>query len=70
MAHVISASAAVSPFAAIRNAFENARQTLALRAEYNRTYAELSGLTNRELDDIGVARCQIADIASLHVYGR
>ena len=37
-------------------------------AEYNRTYTELQHLSNRELDDIGVRRCDIADIARKHVY--
>ncbi|WP_298853829.1 DUF1127 domain-containing protein [uncultured Ruegeria sp.] len=37
-------------------------------AEYQRTYSELQHLSNRELDDIGVRRCDIADIAHRHVY--
>ena len=37
-------------------------------AEYQRTYTELQRLTNRELDDIGIRRCDIADIAHKHVY--
>lgn len=36
--------------------------------EYKRTYAQLSRLTNRELADIGVRRCDIADIARKHVH--
>ena len=69
MAHALTASAAISPFAALRTVFETARRNLALRAEYNRTFNELNNLTRRELDDIGVARSDIADIARLHVYG-
>ncbi|WP_253282581.1 DUF1127 domain-containing protein [Ruegeria atlantica] len=37
-------------------------------ADYQRTYRELQSLTNRELDDIGIRRCDIADIAHKHVY--
>ncbi|KIC47533.1 hypothetical protein RA28_02475 [Ruegeria sp. ANG-S4] len=40
----------------------------ALRAEYSRTYSELQSLSDRELDDIGVRRCDIRDIAHGHVY--
>lgn len=40
----------------------------ALRVEYNRTYAELQSLSDRELNDIGVRRCDIRDIARDHVY--
>ncbi len=44
------------------------KESYALRAEYNRTYSELQGLTDRELNDIGVRRCDIKDIARDHVY--
>ncbi len=44
------------------------KQAYALRAMYNRTYSELQGLTDRELNDIGVRRCDIKDIAHDHVY--
>jgi uncharacterized protein YjiS (DUF1127 family) len=30
---------------------------------YNRTIAELEGLTNRDLADLGIARCDIPRIA-------
>lgn len=45
------------------------KETNALRAQYSRTYAELQGLNDRELNDIGIRRCDIADIAREHVYG-
>ncbi|WP_170467587.1 DUF1127 domain-containing protein [Ruegeria arenilitoris] len=44
------------------------KEAQALRAQYNQTYSELQGLTDRELDDIGVRRCDIKDIAREHVY--
>jgi len=45
-----------------------AKEAYALRAEYNRTFSELQGLSDRELNDIGVRRCDIKDIARDHVY--
>ncbi len=39
------------------------RRHLATRRIYRRTYEELSMLNDRELDDIGVARCDIQRIA-------
>ncbi|GAA6161935.1 hypothetical protein NBRC116589_41090 [Ruegeria sp. HU-ET01832] len=44
------------------------KEAYALRAEYNRTYSELQGLSDRELNDIGVRRCDIKDIAREHAY--
>ncbi|SPJ23292.1 DUF1127 domain-containing protein [Palleronia abyssalis] len=35
----------------------------AQRQEYNRVHAELDGLSNRDLLDIGISRGQIDDIA-------
>lgn len=54
--------------ARIANLFERVKEARAKAVEYNRTYNELQRLTNRELDDIGVRRCDIADIAREHVY--
>lgn len=44
------------------------KEAYALRAEYTRTYSELQALTDRELHDIGVRRCDIGDIVRDHVY--
>ncbi len=54
--------------ARIANLFERVKENRARAAEYNRTYRELQSLSNRELDDIGVRRCDIADIAREHAY--
>ncbi|NOD36996.1 MULTISPECIES: DUF1127 domain-containing protein [unclassified Ruegeria] len=54
--------------ARIANMIERMKTARARAAEYQRTYRELQNLTNRELDDIGVRRCDIADIAHKHVY--
>ena len=39
------------------------KRALARQAAYRKTYNELSRLSNRELDDIGISRWMIADIA-------
>lgn len=46
--------------AALRTAMAGAR---ARRAAYRRTFAELAGLSDRELSDIGIARGDIRRIA-------
>lgn len=39
------------------------RTRMARRAEYNRVYNELASMSQRDLDDIGIARANIEDIA-------
>lgn len=50
-------------FGRINAAIENFRIAAAQRTAFNRTYKELSRLTNRELSDIGLRRCDIEDVA-------
>ena len=70
MAYTVSTSHGTFPFSArLRAAVSHLRTALAHRSEYRRTYAELENLSNRELADIGVRRCDIHDIARLHSYG-
>ncbi|UUV06472.1 DUF1127 domain-containing protein [Ruegeria sp. YS9] len=52
----------------IKDMIERIKTARARAAEYQRTYSELQRLSNRELDDIGIRRCDIADIAHKHVY--
>lgn len=40
------------------------------RAVYARTFKELSGLTDRELNDISLSRSQIEDVAREAAYGK
>ncbi|WP_170476967.1 DUF1127 domain-containing protein [Ruegeria arenilitoris] len=47
---------------------EGLKETRTKAIEYHRTYNELQRLSNRELDDIGLRRCDIADIAREQVY--
>jgi len=50
------------------NLIERVKENRARASEYTRTYSELDRLSNRELDDIGIRRCDIADIAREHAY--
>ena len=71
MAHVINtASTGFNLIARIRGIVESTTKAWALNAEYKRTYAELDNLDSRELADIGVRRCDIAEISRIHVYGK
>ena len=54
--------------ARIANLIERVKENRARASEYNRTYTELQRLSTRELDDIGIRRCDIADIAREHAY--
>ncbi len=46
-----------------------ARAAFARRRDYNRTFNELSKLSDRELDDMGIGRGQIAVIARVTTEG-
>ncbi|WP_170462226.1 DUF1127 domain-containing protein [Ruegeria arenilitoris] len=54
--------------ARIANLIERVKENRARASEYTRTYTELQRLSDRELNDIGIRRCDIADIAREHVY--
>ncbi|MFW8596235.1 DUF1127 domain-containing protein [Cribrihabitans neustonicus] len=71
MAHVISTpNTGLGLSARVSRYVDDVKRAWALNREYKRTYAELDGLSNHELADIGVRRCDIADIARQHVYGQ
>lgn len=61
--------AAPSIAARLRGFADQARTSWDLYTEYKRTYAELDALNDRDLADIGIRRCDIADLARTHVYG-
>lgn len=71
MAYVNTTSAARKGFAdrlvALR---ETVLKALIQRRTYLRTVAELNGLTDRELADLGISRLSIADIAREAAYGK
>lgn len=68
MAFVQNTTTEFGLVARLRSFVARAHSNWAMSREYKRTYAQLSRLTNRELADIGVRRCDIADIAHQHVY--
>lgn len=47
----------------MRAAFEELRRQNKVRGVYRRTYNELNQLTQRELDDLGLARADLARVA-------
>ncbi len=69
MAHVISAPAGVSLTARIHAAFAGVVVSWMKARDFQQTFKELDALTDHELYDIGVRRCDIGDIARRHVYG-
>jgi uncharacterized protein YjiS (DUF1127 family) len=47
----------------MRASMEDARSQFRKRREFNRTYHELNQLSERELDDLGISRANIASVA-------
>ena len=47
----------------MRATFNETRRIYMQRRQYNETYNELNKLTDRELDDLGIARGNIATVA-------
>jgi uncharacterized protein YjiS (DUF1127 family) len=56
----------LSTFASL---FANFSENRARGTEYRRIVAELNAMTKRDLDDIGISRLSIRDIARKAVYG-
>lgn len=53
----------------VRSFFADLRTAAFERAAYHRTYSELSRLTDRELADIGLRRCDIEEICARSARG-
>ncbi len=62
-------SARTDLFATLRASIEDFKAARALRQQYNTTVRELSVMSDRELNDIGIDRYDISSIATQHVYG-
>ncbi len=56
--------------ARLRQIVEGIRNAMKQRAEYRRTYRALQSLSNRELADIGLRRCDIDQVARCNAFGR
>lgn len=68
MAFVQNSTTEFGLVARLRALLARVAENWAMRREYKRTYKQLARLTNRELTDIGVRRCEIAAIARQHVH--
>ena len=53
----------------MREALKNARAGAQRRRVYRETYEELAALSPRELDDLGISRENIRDVAHQAAYG-
>jgi uncharacterized protein YjiS (DUF1127 family) len=56
--------------ARLQESIESLRAALRRRRVYNKTYRELSALTSRELEDLGIARSMIRRLAMDAAYGK
>lgn len=64
MAHITSQSGRrFSAIAGLRGILDDWRQGLERHRLFERTYSELSALSDRELADIGITRSQIIDLS-------
>ena len=54
----------------IRSLVQQFREARAKRAIYVRTVTELRALSDHDLDDLGISRISIEDIAYEHAYGK
>lgn len=66
----LTADRGPTPVARLRQIAQSLRAALKQRSEYRRTYRALQNLTDRELADIGLHRCDIVYVARCNVFGR
>lgn len=69
MAYVETKSVALNVSARLSAYVAALKLAVAQYGEYRATCREMQNLSNRELDDIGIRRIDIASIARAHVYG-
>lgn len=70
MAHVLNISQSpLRIFTDLRELKDRFSAAWTLHRAYRRTRAELEALSDRDLEDIGVSRANLADIARAHTYG-
>jgi uncharacterized protein YjiS (DUF1127 family) len=68
MAYVNSRSASVSISDRVANIVKSVKDAVERRRVYAQTVRELSGLTDRDLTDLGLARANIHDLAREAAY--
>lgn len=71
MAYVIASTHGLAPVLAeaLYTAFDTVSTAVKNRIEYNKIVRALEALGTRELDDMGIARWEIREIAEKAVYG-
>lgn len=70
MAYVANTAKTVHSENALGGLLARISDRLARRRVYKRTYSELSALSTRELDDLGIARSMITRLAHEAAYGK
>lgn len=70
MAYVNSRSTSVSIADRFAALFKAGKEAIERRRIYVQTVTELSNLSNRDLDDLGLSRANISDIAREAAYGK
>lgn len=70
MAHYVENLSTARHSGLIGSFFAELRDGFARRRVYNRTYTELSQLSTRELDDLGISRSMISRLAYEAAYGK
>ncbi|GHE93053.1 hypothetical protein GCM10016455_11510 [Aliiroseovarius zhejiangensis] len=64
---ILSAPVGIADRLALR--FADWKDKMAQRAQYRETVRELSALSDRELNDLGLGRASIRTVARMAVYG-
>jgi uncharacterized protein YjiS (DUF1127 family) len=68
MAHMTTTPfAQAGLFTRMKARFDDMRQAWRNYAEYRQTFDELSRLSDRELADVGLMRCDIEEVARYHL---
>ncbi|TVP95618.1 MAG: DUF1127 domain-containing protein [Roseinatronobacter sp.] len=70
MAHIVENLGVSLGNTGFRSMIERIGARFKQRRVYNRTHAELSQLSTRELDDLGISRSMISRLAYEAAYGR
>ena len=65
----INASARPAAFELFLGLAAHMRESAAKRRSFNQIVRELSALSDRELEDVGISRFNIGQIAREHAYG-
>lgn len=70
MAHIVENLGVSHGNYSVGSLFARLSDRFGRRRVYNRTYAELSQLSTRELDDLGISRSMISRLSYEAAYGK